>query len=71
MDYNSIYYKLVLRENKKRKTTGVTTSREESVQNEVDNEELWDNPMIDEEEEALAQQEDEPQPLPWMISQHK
>lgn len=64
MDYNSIYYKLVLRENKKRKTTGVTNSREESVQNEVDNDELWDNPMIDEEEEALAQQEDEPQPLP-------
>lgn len=64
MDYNSIYYKLVLRENKKKKTTGVTTSREESVQNEVDNDELWDNPMIDEEEEALAQQEDEPQPLP-------
>lgn len=58
MDFNSIYDKLVLRENKKRKTCGACTSKEEPIPNKVDDDEFWDNLEINE-EEAWAYQEDE------------
>lgn len=59
MDYNSIYIKLNLRENKKRKTSGPSTLREELVPNEGDNDEFWDNLEINDEDEASTHQEEE------------
>lgn len=47
VDFNSICNKLNLRVNKKRKTSGASTSREESIQTEVDCDEFWDNFVIE------------------------
>lgn len=59
MDYNSIYIKLNLRENKKRKTNGPSTLREELVPYEVGNDEFWDNLEISDEDEAPTHQEED------------
>lgn len=52
VDFNSMYNMLNLRDDKKRKTGGVSTLREKPIKNEVDSAEFWDNLII--EEEALV-----------------
>lgn len=62
MDYNAIYNKLNLREIKKRKANGSSTSREELPQAKQDIN--WLENLMDDEEEALAPPHEEETQLP-------
>lgn len=61
-NYNSIYHKLNLRENKKRKTSCASTSREESIQADDYFDWLENLEANDDEEETLAPPQEETQP---------
>lgn len=73
VDYNPIYNKLDLRENKKRKIKDASTSRVEPPHHEMDDDDFWANHdgENDQWEEALAlPHEEKTQPPSTTIEEH-